>query len=241
MLDFTSRCRVSDLELFRTAPLFRRIPDDLKGRLLADAIIMNVPADGTIFWKDETASRIYLVLDGEVKLYNIKSDGEEAVLTLISPGYTFGELDVLASARAPKAARHSLNADTIKETRLMVFPAKSIIHHMQDHADIALSIVEALSQRAWSLLTQIEQFQLQSTSERVANFLLKSCASPAGSAMIELPFKRHLIAKRLGMSPETFSRALSKLRVVGVEATRTSIHVTDVERLRGYCKLDQEK
>lgn len=239
MFQYTNNRRMSDLELFRSSPLFSRMAKTVCEALLADAEIMSVPAGGTIFWKEERADRIYLVLDGRVKIYNITADGNETVVTLVAPGHTFGELDIFASARQPSTARHSLYADAIRRTRLMVIPSSSLLQCMEENPEVSFSIAEALSERTRTLLHQTQTLELQSMPHRVAKFLLQLSLDHTGPAVITLPFEKYLIAKRLGMSPETFSRALLTLQGVGVKSSRANIYVSDLERLRAYCEIDR--
>jgi hypothetical protein len=65
---------------------------------------------------------------------------------------------------------------------------------------------------------------------------LRFCLRGPGNATFELPFDKSLIARRLGMKPETFSRALAKLRGIGVETQGATVNVEDLDRLRAYCE-----
>ena len=87
----------------------------------------------------------------------------------------------------------------------------------------------------------IEQLQVLSTAQRVGDFLLRFCPPGPGNAVFELPFDKSLIARRLGMKPETFSRALAKLRAVGIETHGATVSVEDLERLRAYCQEGGEE
>ncbi|HEY9163336.1 MAG TPA: helix-turn-helix domain-containing protein, partial [Magnetovibrio sp.] len=51
-----------------------------------------------------------------------------------------------------------------------------------------------------------------------------------------LPMDKSLIAARLGMQPETFSRALAKLKSAGVENSGSDIVIQDVDQLRDIIK-----
>jgi CRP-like cAMP-binding protein len=53
-----------------------------------------------------------------------------------------------------------------------------------------------------------------------------------GPVELHLPIDKALIAARLGMQPETFSRALARLRSEGVESVGDRVRVGDIARLR---------
>lgn len=218
-----------DLETVRAAPLFRRMPDTTMSRLLASASVMAVPRLGTLFLQDEQADRFYLLLGGSVKLFRLTADGEEAVVTLVAPGQVFAEADMFASARYP------LSAEAVEPSRVLVFTAEDFFTCMRSDAEVGFRVVEALSQRIRGFVQQIEHLHVRSTPQRVASFLLNLCPEPGDDVLFELPFEKSLIARRLGMQPETFSRALAKLRKLGVETRGACVHIANKERLKEFC------
>ena len=99
-----------------------------------------------------------------------------------------------------------------------------------------MAMLASLSMRLRFHVHQIEQLQVQSTGQRVGDFLLRFCPSGPGNAIFDLPFDKSLIARRLGMKPETFSRALAKLRTIGVDTHGHTVTIEELDRLRGYCE-----
>ena len=55
--------------------------------------------------------------------------------------------------------------------------------------------------------------------------------------MVNLPYEKALIAKRLGMTPESLSRALFKLRPLGVSVNQENVSIADVAALRRYVTM----
>lgn len=85
------------------------------------------------------------------------------------------------------------------------------------------------------MVGQIEQLQVRSGTQRVADFLLKLCSIGDGPAPISLPYDKSLIASRPGMKPESFSRALARLRDLGVCRDRSHVSIADAAALAEYC------
>jgi CRP-like cAMP-binding protein len=90
-----------------------------------------------------------------------------------------------------------------------------------------------------TLVAQVEQLKAQTGPQRVADFLLELARAPVGSCSVELPYDKVLIAGRLGMKPESLSRAFAKLRDQGVRIQQNSAEIEDVESLRGYAERDR--
>lgn len=225
----------NDLEAVRAAPLFRRMPDATMDALLAGASVMAVPRFGTLFFQDEMADRFFLLLSGSVKLSRLSADGDEAVVSLVEPGQIFAEADMFASARYP------LSAEAVEPTRVLVFTAEAFFRRMRADPEVAFRVVEALSQRIRGFVQQIEHLHVRSTPQRVASFLLTLCPETGRDVRFELPFDKSLIARRLGMQPETFSRALAKLRKIGVETHGAAVFVANTATLKDYCTSDDSR
>ena len=83
-------------------------------------------------------------------------------------------------------------------------------------------------------MDEIEQLKARSTPQRIADFLVKHANANSGAARIVLPYEKALIASRLGMTPESFSRALGKLAKIGVIVDRDSVSIGDVAKLAAF-------
>ena len=90
------------------------------------------------------------------------------------------------------------------------------------------------------LVEQIEQIKLMTAPQRLADFLLRLCPTDAGSCRILLPYEKTLIANRLGMKPESLSRAFAKLRGQGVTVDREEVTIGDPRALKDYIEAGSE-
>ena len=99
-----------------------------------------------------------------------------------------------------------------------------------------LSIIASLSIRLKGFVRRSELLITRTASQRVAMFLLAfaSECSEKGSGSVKLPYNKLLIAGRLGMKPETFSRALSELRGIGVNVSRSEVLIEDVRTVEQF-------
>jgi CRP-like cAMP-binding protein len=60
-------------------------------------------------------------------------------------------------------------------------------------------------------------------------------AKTPSSSEVRLPSERQLVAARLGMTPESLSRAFARLRSLGVIGRGQSVVIKDPKRLRAFC------
>ena len=93
-------------------------------------------------------------------------------------------------------------------------------------------MIASTSQHLHRLMQQLEQLMSLKAPERVAEFLLSLTDCTSGAASIALPFDKTLIAGRLGMQPESLSRAFARLRSFGVQVVGSEVRIDDVAVLR---------
>ena len=219
----------ADMATVRRATLFQGFSESALGTMLAGAAVRRAPRGTVLFVQDEPADRFYLVLDGWVKLYRTTPGGVVSVIHVVARGETFAEAAMFASGRFP------VTAEAASDCRLVAIGRAAFTRALEMDPSAVMSTLAALSMRLRSQVQEIEQRQVQPSAQRVASFLLRLCPPDASRVSFELPFEKGLIARRLGMKPETLSRALSKLREVGVRTQGATVTVTAVDALDAFC------
>lgn len=207
-------------------PLFSGLGQEELQLLLADAWIQSFARNAVLFLQDDPASRFYVIIDGWVKLFRTSEDGDESVIAVFGSGDSFAEAAIFDSAVYP------VSAAVVDDSRLLVVPAKPFLAQLSQHGEYALNIMASMSRHLHRLIYQVEQLTLKSSTERVAEFLVRLCPETEGAANVRLPLDKALIAGRLGMQPETLSRSLAKLRRFGVESKGSEVTIPDITALR---------
>lgn len=186
-----------------------------------------------VFSQGDPAEAIFIVIDGWVKLYRISPAGSEAVVGVFTKGQSFGE------AVALRGSSYPVYAETVTETVLLRLEARDFLSLLKDSPEAAVAMLTATYAHLHSLVAQVEQLKAQNGPQRVADFLLDLTRSRVGPCSVHLPYDKVLIAGRLGMKPESLSRAFSKLRDQGVRVIQDSAEINDVESLRAFADRDR--
>lgn len=225
---------VRDAARVRALPLFSGLSEGAFTFLCERMRQIEAEAGETLFLQDEPADRLMILLDGWVKLYRLSEDGAEAVVNVVAPGETFAEAAMFAQASFPVCAE-------------AVTPARCLAIAADDFATAAVSdraavfgILGSLSLRLRQLVRQIESLQVKSAPARLAEFLLGLLPPGSSEGGVDLPLNKGLIARRLGMRPETLSRALARLRDEGVETRDGALFVSDTAALRRFAETSRE-
>jgi CRP/FNR family transcriptional regulator, dissimilatory nitrate respiration regulator len=223
-----------DADLVRKLPLFEQLAEPDLASLLATAAVRVMERGTDLFMQGDPADRFFVVLEGWVKLYRINRDGAEAVVRMVNTGESFAEAAMLAQASFP------VGAQAVTDVRVLSITSQAFARCLQSDIKAAFAMLGSLSMRLRMLVEQIEQLQVQSAPQRVGSFLLKLCPPGGGNASFKLPLEKSLVARRLGIQPETFSRALAKLRPIGVEVHGAVVSIEDIDALREFCMEDED-
>ncbi|MEZ5912371.1 MAG: Crp/Fnr family transcriptional regulator [Paracoccaceae bacterium] len=221
-----------DLQTARRSLLLASTPETVMHSLLASARLRSFERNATIFLQGEPANAIYIVLDGWVKLFRISPNGSEAVVGVFTKGSSFGEAVALRHADYPVAA------EAVTDCRLLRLDADILLREIRENPEVAIAIIAATYSHLHDLVSQVEQLKAQTGAQRVAEFLLDLAPCPGGACKVTLPYDKVLIAGRLGMKPESLSRAFSRLKEQGVKIRQNIAHIDDIARLRDYVEID---
>lgn len=204
------------------------MPDDAVQRLVGNKGAKSFDKGKLLFQQGEEASAFYVILAGWVKICRMSPDGDETVVGIFTRGETFAEAAMFLGGRYP------VNAEVIAPCRLVRVEASSFRKMIHEDPDLAMAMLASCSKHLKFLVEQIEQIKRLSAPRRIADFLTGLCTAAHGPCVVTLPYEKLLIANRLGMKPESFSRALLQLRDIGVEVERDHVSIADVSRLSHY-------
>ncbi|WP_425045693.1 Crp/Fnr family transcriptional regulator [Primorskyibacter sp. S87] len=216
----------------RNSLLIKSLPEQHVETLLSQASWRHYERGETLFLQEETAKVIHVVLDGWIKLFRMAPTGSEAVVSVFTRGESFGEAVALRNSPYP------VSAQAVTACEVMQIPAQVFTSLMKRDPEICVSILASTFTHLHSLVAQLEQLKAQTGAQRVAEFLLTLCDDEAISCDVTLPYDKMLIAGRLGMKPESLSRAFTRLKTAGVVVKRNHAEISDVSALRDYAEAD---
>lgn len=188
-----------------------------------------------LFAMGDQADAFYFIIDGWVKLYRMTREGEEVIINVFAPGETFAEAAVFSPFR-----RYPVNAQAVEDTTVLEIPRQLFVDKIRENSELALMMLGSISARQRLLVQQIEQITSKSAPQRIGTFLLRLCPpNRISNVIVNLPYDKSLIARRLNIQPETFSRALAQLKPHGVSMKKREITISNTASLADFCDLDE--
>ncbi len=214
-------------------PFFMNLPEDITSSLLQHAQVREYKKGKLLFLEGEVSSRLHIILSGWIKLFKGTSSGDETVLQMLTSGDMVAESAVFLNATYP------VSAQVAKKAVVLTLPAPIIRERIKQHNELALRVLDGISQHSHSLIQEFENIRLKPAAERVGWFLLKLLLDQGKVPdLIELPYDKSLIASYLDMKPETFSRTLKRFKDNGFEINKNSVILPNINALCGFCDHD---
>jgi CRP-like cAMP-binding protein len=222
-----------DLDIVSRIAVFRGLRPATVERLVRSAAAMTLAHGAVLFRQGEPGTAFFIVVDGWIKLYRIAPSGEETVLHVLARGESFAEAVAFTNGRYPAMA------EAVSAARIVQIPADHVVRCIREEPDIALAMIASTSTHLHRLVQQVEQLKVQNGAQRVADFLSSLCPSSEGACTIVLPYDKALIAGRLGLKPESLSRAFARLKAVGVDVDASHVTIRDIGKLRRIAADDR--
>lgn len=222
----SSKLTAGDLQIITRIAVFRGLKPETVEHIISPAVGVMLKPHEPLFRQGEPATAFFIMIDGWVKLYRITLSGEETVIHVLTKGDSFAEAVAFTGRRYPATA------EAVSDSRIVRIPADHVVRCIRESPDIALAMIASTSQHLHHLVEQVEQLKAQSGVQRVAEFLVSLAPVDTGRYEISLPYDKVLIAARLGLKPESLSRAFAKLRSVGVDIHASHVEIRDVAKLR---------
>lgn len=187
-----------------------------------------------LFQHGQPAERFFLLIEGQVKLYRLSEDGDEKVIEIVQPGQTFAEAVMFMSGRT-----YPVNAEALQDSRLFAFNNEVVKDLLRGSVDTCFRLMADMSQRLHRRLNEIDSLTLHNATYRLIGYLLNQVPEGSSAAPeIVLNTPKHVIASRLSIKPETFSRILARLaREHMIQVRGSSIVLSDLDGLRKLAEL----
>lgn len=210
----------------RSLPMFAGLNGELLQRMMADAHPVESARGTLLFTEGSPADAFYVVLEGQIKLFALLSDGRESIIEIIRPVATFGEAAVLAGGGFP------VNAEVIEDAVLIKIGRRAFLSTLREDHQVAYRILAAMA--TWRLRLSSEAYLLrqQTAWHRVAEYLLSYASVNGQGTSFRLPFSKKVLASRIGICRESLSRVLARMRPLGVRTNGLTIHISDPEMLQ---------
>ncbi len=219
-------------EFLENHPLFRGLAPEPLARIVKAAQVIEAPRDSVLFKAGDSCGGFHIIVYGQIKLAVETAQGGEKVIELLGTGQSFGEAVMFLEAP------YRVAAEAIADTKLLHIDKTAVFAELDRDPRLARRMIASLSMRLHHLLSDLESQALQSGTQRLVSYLLSLVENHYdSSAQVALPARKNIIASRLNITHEHFSRVLHGLAEAGViDVQGQKITIPDLTALRRHAR-----
>lgn len=218
------------LGLLRNLAMFRDLADDELERIAAGTRELRAARGEIIFRQGDPCEGFHMVVFGQVKLAFASPQGMEKVVEIVAPGMSFGE--ALMFMERP----YIVYAQTLADSLLLHISKDVIFAGLENNPTLARRMLAGMSWRLHAIMKDLEAITLRNGTQRVIGYLLRDeDETLQGPLSVKLPASKGIVASRLNLTPEHFSRILHDLAADGLIAVDgREVLIKDPEKLRRH-------
>ncbi len=216
--------------LLAHVPLFNGLETDEIARLARGSREITATRGDILFHKGDTPTGFYLIVYGQVKLAFTSPQGGEKVVDIVGQGQTFGEAVMFMDKP------FMVYAQALADSLLLHISKTAILDELDKDPKLGRKMIAGLSMRLHHLINDVESYSLHSGRQRIIGYLLREYPNGSERAVtVTLPTNKGVIASRLNLTQEHFSRILHELSEKGLIVVEgRKIHIPEVEKLRRH-------
>lgn len=183
--------------------------------------------------KGQRISGAFVVVSGQLRVFTLSSDGNEATLYLINPGETC----VLALNCIFNDLLYPAWVESRPDTKVAMIPGATFRILFESESAIRNMAVQAFSTIVFRLMAELEEMHSYKLEQRLANFLLLHASTDGRVWMTQQE-----IASHIGATREVVARVLGQLASAGhIHTGRSQISVNDPVKLAELLKRGASK
>ena len=186
-----------------------------------------------IFLQQELSLNLFNITEGNVKIYQLLSDGRIQIIGFLYPGDFFGSYS---------KGKYNYSAEAIGDVKVCVFKQDTLNAYLEQNVTLAKELLHLTSHELTLAQDRIRVLGKFTATERMANFILNISNQRARIGWqnnpVSLPMSRQDIADYLGLTLETISREISKLKITNLIKVLSAkqIYINDRAKLLETCQ-----
>ncbi|MFN8078956.1 MAG: Crp/Fnr family transcriptional regulator [Kineosporiaceae bacterium] len=220
-----------DDDVVRQAPLFAALDDEAAAALKATMTTREVGRGEVLFTEGDPGDRLYIIVDGKIKLGRASGDGRENLLAILGPGEMFGELSLFDPG--PRNA----TATAVADTSLLGVGSEDLATWLNGRPDVARQLLRSLARRLRRTNEALADLVFSDVPGRVAKALLdlsERFGTPTDEGLrVTHDLTQEELAQLVGASRETVNKALADFAARGwLRLDQRAVLLLDIDRLR---------
>lgn len=214
-----------------TVPLFEALNEQDQAELRRMMTETTLRRGETLFNEGDPGDRLYVLVEGKVKLGHTAPDGRENLIAVLGPSEMLGELTLF------DPGPRSTTASAVAPTRLLTLEHSDLMGLLDSRPELAKHMLKALAQRLRRTNTALADLVFSDVPGRVAKALMDLAdrfGRPTDEGVhVPHDLTQEELAQLVGASRETVNKSLADFVSRGwIRLEGRAVVLLDVDRVR---------
>jgi CRP/FNR family transcriptional activator FtrB len=215
-----------------TLPILSGLSDGQRQRVMDSTMLHSVPAGTVLFEQGDIPNFQIVVMSGSAQLFGRSTGGREVLVEVVTPP------DLIIPAAVVTGQPYLMQARVPEPSTFLLIQARVFREVVAGDPALANAVIGSLAMQFRRMVRQIKNLKLRSAAQRVGCYVLTLAARQGTPDRAVLPYEKTLIASELGITRESFSRALAALEKSGLRIDGQTIWIEDAALLAAECAPD---
>ena len=208
--------------------------DSRQLRIVVDSTRVVRLDDGErLFDHGQPARQFFHLRAGQLKLFRSSPSGSEKIIEIIQARETFAQAVMFMEP----SGGYPVSAEALEPSVVLGFDNEVVRGVLRGSVDTCFRVLASMSYRLRQQVDEIDRLTLHPAVSRLAGYLVAQTSSEVPryrqAPGVHLTAPKNVIASRLGIQPETFSRVAARLVKDGlIRVQGQDVVLLDVEGLR---------
>jgi len=199
-------------------PMFSNLDEKFHQDIKRNMHIKKFTRDSIVFYEGDESNYFHILLDGDVKLYKTSPKGSQIQIRRMQAPNTIGEYACFEKAPFPATC------EFITDGAMGLLHFDKVYKYL-DEKDFALGLIKSLTSKVMVLSSLVHKETILSSEAKVADLMLEN-------SMIFTRLKNNEISAILNLTPETFSRIITKLKKEEIiKVVKGKLHILNRDAL----------
>ncbi len=216
--------------------LFQQLSPSVLAELEGRARVRTFPKGSAIYVPSDSASDVFLLAEGRIRLCSTTPDGKQAVLALVEPGEVFGELAVI------NPGEHEERAEAALASTVILLPGDEVRRLMEVSPSVTIGITKLIGFRRSRIERRLRSLLFRSNRDRLVHLLVELAEQygrlHAEGVLLTISLSHQELASIIGVTRESVTMLLGELQLEGlVRVSRKKLVIRDLHRLARIVEL----
>jgi CRP/FNR family transcriptional regulator, nitrogen oxide reductase regulator len=207
-----------DLQQLKKIPFFAKLGETEWQAVLEAGRVQVVEADAFLFYQDDPAENVYVVVDGRIKLTQLSPEGQQVIMRVATDWMMIAIIGIV------KGTVYPVSAEAAETSRVLVWSQTAMLELAERFPVLALNALKLMAQQVREFQDRYRELATERVERRLARTIIRLAAQTGKKTdegvLLDLPLTRQDLAEMTGTTLYTVSRILTQWEEKGLILSR---------------------